>query len=160
MCSKLGPTKKVNVIIIGFPPNSDSSIAHLQEAAWIGGKKNDLILCYDTPKPNQLPTWAYVFGWTEETIVKANLQTILLTNPINDNILPLIYQEILKNYTIKEWKKFDYLQIEPPTWTYYLYILITAFTQGIFWLWASINPYQKYTNLRPTSRQFRYKNKW
>lgn len=103
--AKLGISKKVNVILIGFG-KQDSMIAEYQRAKFIGGKKNDLVLCYGNG-------WSRVFGWTEKEIVKANLATILLQNPVDNDILPLIEKEIRLNYTIKDWHKFDYLQIEP-----------------------------------------------
>jgi hypothetical protein len=80
--ARLGPFKKVNVIIIGFPETSSVDIATLQEAAWIGGKKNDLVLCYGGKDSSK---WSYVFGWTDEVLVKRNLETILLNNQINNN---------------------------------------------------------------------------
>lgn len=94
MNSRLGPIKKVNVILVNFEKQS-SDMAHYQEAAWIGGKKNDLVLCYGTD-------WSYVFGWTEEEIVKRNLEKILLDNSKDDSIIPKIEEEIIKNYKIKE----------------------------------------------------------
>lgn len=140
-CSRLGPTKKVNVILIGFG-QSDSEIAHYQEASWIGGKKNDIVLCYGGPDPLH-PSWTYVFGWTESSLVKANLQTILLQNQIDDSILPLLHSEIVKNYEIKDWKKFNYLQVDPPPWSYWVYILTMILCQGAFWAWASVNEFGK-----------------
>lgn len=132
--SKLGPTKKVNIIMVGFPDDADSSMAQLQEAKWIGGKKNDLVLCYGGS-----PRWTYVFGWTEEELVKKNLQTILLTHPIDDNILPLIEEEVGKNYKLKDWSKFDYLSVEPPAWSYSILIIVMVLTQAGFWVFAFVN---------------------
>lgn len=132
MNARLGPFKKVNVILIGFS-DADSSIAHDQEAKWIGGKKNDLVLCYGTG-------WSYVFGWTERDLVKANLQTILLKGPIDTTIIPKIEKEVTDNYKIKDWSKFDYITIEPPTWAYWVLLLVMVLTQGGFWAWALLNP--------------------
>jgi hypothetical protein len=139
LCSALGPFKKVNLILIGFG-NMDSEIAHLQEASWIGGKKNDLVMCYGGTDPKQ-PSWTYVFGWTDREIVKANLQTILLDNPINKDILPLIKSEVIKNYEIKEWRDFNYLQVDPPRWSYWVYILVTCLCQVGLYFWAGNNDF-------------------
>jgi hypothetical protein len=140
MNSRLGPFKKVNVILIGFG-DGDSGIARLQEAKWIGGKKNDLVLCYGGPNDN--PTWSHVFGWTEKEVVKRNLETILLKNPIDEKIVSKIEDEINKNYQIKEWKKFDYISIEPPTWTYLMLLGILVVTQGGFLAWSYFNSREK-----------------
>jgi len=136
MNARLGPSKKVNVIIIGFSENDSSSLAHDQEAKWIGGKKNDLVLCYGGPDNNR---WTYVFGWTEEALVKRNLETILLENEINNDILPKIENEIRLNYKIRDWHQFDYITTEPPLWAYITQIILMVVTQVGFWIFAHTN---------------------
>lgn len=137
MNSRLGPVKKVNVIIVGFDGDgNDSSLAQMQEAKWIGGKKNDLVLCYG-------PGWSYVFGWTESDIVKQNLQTILLNNRVETALIEKIESEIKENYVIKDWSKFDYLTVEPPGWSYWVLLLVMALTQGGVWAWAIANEEDK-----------------
>jgi len=124
MCTRLGPAKKVNVIMVGL--DGTSGLGHYQEAAWIGGKKNDLVLCYG-------PGWSYVFGWTEQEIVKRNLETIMLEHmdgrKMKANVIPLIEEEIKKNYVIKDWSKFDYISIEPPLWSYIVFIIVMVLVQ-------------------------------
>jgi hypothetical protein len=142
MNTRLGPTKKVNVIMIGWDSTKfNSSIAQYQEAKWIGGKKNDLVLCYGYS--NGKVDWSYVFGWTEKSIVKRNLETILLNNKIDNNLLPIIEKEIIENYQIKEWDKFNYLTVEPPGWSYWILILIMIIVQGIVWFCFMSNESEK-----------------
>lgn len=133
--SRIGPFKKANVIIVGF--NSlDSELGQLQEAKWIGGKKNDLVICYGgTYKAN----WVYCFGWTEQEIVKRNIETIFLQNPVNDDILILVENEIRKNYIIKDWSKFDYIRVEPPKWAFIILVIILIGSQGGLWVFAHYN---------------------
>lgn len=137
LCSRVGPSKKANLIIIGFG-NVGAENAQFQEAKFVGGRKNDLVLCYGGHDPVK-PDWTYVFGWTDTEIVKQNLQEIMLNNPIDQTILPLIEEEIKTRYEIKEWRDFDYLQIDPPKWTYWVYFLVLIITQGGFWCWAFLN---------------------
>jgi hypothetical protein len=118
MNARIGAAKKVNIIMIGFD-SSDSMLAEYQQAKYIGGKKNDIVLCYGKG-------WTRVFGWTDSELVKENLQTILLKNTINDDILPLIEKEIVKNYKIKDWTQFDYLSVEPTT-NHYIWFFIIMF---------------------------------
>lgn len=140
MNSRLGPIKKVNVILIGFD-STDSQIGQYQEAKWIGGKKNDLVLCYGK-KDNKI-CWTYVFGWTEKEIVKRNLETILLKNEINDDIISVIEKEIVENYKIKDWEKFDYINVEPEPFYYYVLIIIMVVTQSIIILCSYKNKQKK-----------------
>lgn len=153
LCSSVGQIKKVNLIMIGFG-DAGSEIAHLQEAAWVGGKKNDLVICYGG-KDAQKPSWTYVFGWTDKTIVKANLQTIMFDSPIDATILPKIRAEVVKNYEIKQWNDFNYLEVEPPTWSYWVYIIAVILVQGGFWFWAHSNGISKIA-----SYCRRYSSRW
>lgn len=142
MNSYLGPFKKVNVIMIGFD-NEGSEYGLWQQSKWIGGKKNDLVLCFGGATKTTKPQWAYVFGWTENEIVKKNLESILIDNIINDDILPLIQKEIYKNYVIKDWSKFDYISIDPPTWSYVVFIIALIISQTSFYVWFHKNEYNK-----------------
>jgi len=136
MNTRLGASKKVNVILIGFGER-DASVAQLQEAKWIGGKKNDLVLCYGGS--NEKPSWAVVFGWTEREIVKRNLEAILLENPVNNDLIPKIEAEIRANYVIKDWSKFDYIDVTPPWWGIIVLIVVMAVLQVGFMVWAFRN---------------------
>ena len=160
MNAVLGAAKKVNLIIIAFGDQS-LSMANWQEAAWVGGKKNDLVICYGGGNKEEPASWVKVFGWTEKNIVKQNLQSLLLETPINNDLIPKITEEVKANYTIKDWHKFDYITIEPPTWCYWLYFSVMICLQGGLFFWYSTNDIDqtndgssKWTyNLRPlTSR--------
>ncbi|MFA5313835.1 MAG: hypothetical protein WC375_11085 [Methanomassiliicoccales archaeon] len=137
MNALLNPYKEVNVILIGFG-DKESELGSLQEAYWLRGKKNDLVLCYGGKDPLK-PSWAYVFGWTEVKVVKDNLRQILLKNEIDDTILPLIEAEIRQNYKIKDWSQLDYIKVEPPRWVYYVYFTLIGLTQLIAWLICYFN---------------------
>lgn len=128
MCSRLGSCKKVNVILVGFG-NKDSIYAHYLQSKWIGGKKNDLVICYGGT--NEKPTWVYCFGWTERDLVKRNIESIILKSKINNDLIFVIENEINENYVIKDWSKFDYITIEPPLWSYIFLIIFMVITQSI-----------------------------
>jgi len=137
MNAVIGASKKVNLIVVGFG-DAGMNMSEWQEAKWIGGKKNDLVICYGG-KPGEVATWVRVFGWTEKNIVKQNLQTLFLNTPVNDGIIPLVQKEVVDNYVIKDWKKFDYITIEPPTWSYWVYFLVMIIVQGGLFFWYNVN---------------------
>lgn len=139
MNARLGFKKKVNVIMIGFG-NKSQEIAHYQEAKWFGGKKNDLVICFGGPDTLH-PSWVYVFGWTEKGIVKKNIESLILDKGID--ILPDIEQEIIANYTIRDWHQFDYMKIQPKTSTIVWFCIITFLTQTGFYIYASYNQFNK-----------------
>lgn len=136
--SDLGPVKKVNLIMVGFDDDPQIYAQYLQ-SKWIGGKKNDLVICFGGGDTNKPADWSYVFGWTNEEIVKKNLQTLLLTHPINDDILNDIKMEVAQNYKIKEWRDFDYLEVPIPSWIYWLYPIILIGTQTGLYLFFHKN---------------------
>jgi hypothetical protein len=141
MNTRLNPHKKVNVIIVNFG-QKDKSIAIYQQAKWVNGKKNDLVICYGEGDRGHA-NWSFVFGWTEKEEVKRNLETILLNNLINNSIIGIIESEIKANYLIKDWHKFDYITIEPPFWSYVTLLILLLISQSIFWYWATINDFDK-----------------
>lgn len=141
MNAVLGPLKEVNVIMIGFT-NASTMIAQYQEAKWVNGKKNDLVLCYNIDNSNKV-TWTRVFSWTEKEICKRNLETLLLTTPINDDILPKISDEILKNFERKDWHKFDYITVEPKPWVYFTFITLLVLSQVGIWIFNIRNDMEK-----------------
>jgi len=139
MNSRLGFSKRANLIMVGF--GSDSSLGEWQRAKWIGGKKNDLVLCYGMNSTNVV--WSKVFGWSESEICKRNLESLLLSTPVNNQIIPLIEKEVRTNYKRKEWKKFDYIVIEPPLWSYIVLFIVMVITQAVFWIWAHRNEFER-----------------
>lgn len=140
--AELGPRKKVNLIIIGFGSNSSADIGHWQEAAWHGGKKNDLVITYGGDNQGK-PAWVHVFGWTEKDEVKTELETLLLQENINTFTLTKIKSIINEKYIIKDWSKFNYLSIEPPLWAWVAVIIALILTQLVVWYIFMQNNYDK-----------------
>lgn len=132
--SRLGSLKGVNVILVGFGEDSDPMLGQYQQAAWLGGKKNDLVVCFGGGSKTNPAKWAYTFGWTESELVKRNLDTLFLNNPINEKLLDLMDKEIRHNYQIKDWHKFDYITIRPEGWVYWVYFGLITITQVILYL--------------------------
>ncbi len=141
MNAVLGPTKYVNLIIIGFL-NNDISAAIRQESKFVGGKKNDVVICYGGTKADKAD-WVHVFSWTEREDFKGNLESIILENTIGDSILPLISNEVVKTYELKDWDKFDYISIEPRPVHYMWFFIIIALTQVGIWIFNLVNTFGK-----------------
>jgi len=140
--AELGYSKKVNVIACGFGPEADSSIAQWQRAKWIGGKKNDVVICYGGGTIAR-PTWCEVFGWSDSNACKHNLETIVIENQMTASVIPLIKAEIIANYQKKNWHDFDYITVEPPTWSYFVFIPIMLLIQGSMWFFFLTNQESK-----------------
>lgn len=139
--TQLGPTKKINLIIVGFPAGTPTDMAQWQQAKWIGGKKNDLVIVFGGGSQTAKADWVDVFGWTEKDIVKHNIESLFLNNPVNKDILPKIAAEVNLNYVKKDWHKFDYITIEPPTWSYWLYAIVMLLVEGGLYAWFHFNEF-------------------
>lgn len=125
MNARLGPTKQVNLVLVDFA-DKDSSYAEYQRALWRGGKKNDLILMVGD-------SWSRVYGWTEEEMVKRSIEEILINNPLNDEIIPLIEEQVRLHYKLVPWKKFDYIPTQPTALHIIIYLIFVTATQiGIY----------------------------
>jgi len=146
MNARLGPMKKVNIIFVGFA-SSDNTLGHQIETQWQGGKKNDLVICYGK-------NWAYCFGWTEHDIVKRNLESLFLVPTINNTMLSRIESEVRTNYILKDWNKFNYVDINFPLWTYIVCIIIMVLIQVVYFIFALNNNSRK---TRKGFNEYRYR---
>jgi hypothetical protein len=138
MNARLGPSKRVNVIVVGFGAR-DSSAAQWQEAAWTGGKKNDVVICFGGL--NKSPAWVHAFGWTEKKTCLRQLESIVLEKGFTEETLPLIEAEIKADYVLKDWKKFDYIKVPAPMWSILTYLGVAGACQSLFWWWARRNEF-------------------
>jgi hypothetical protein len=118
----------VNLIIVRLSGAQD---ARDLEAKWVGGKKNDLVLCY-------WKGWSYVFGWTEATRVKRELETLLL-KPVDDTLIPSIDKIVREHYTIVPWEKFDYLSLQPTMKQFVVFVVITLLIEAGAMAYALLN---------------------
>ena len=85
-----------------------------------------------------------VYGWTEKEGVKKSLQTILLEGPLGDELIPKIEREVAANYLIKDWSKFDYITVEPPTWSFMALVAAMLLVQVGYWVFAFLNEATKW----------------
>jgi hypothetical protein len=138
--SFLGPQKKVNLIIVGFD-SKDSMLGQYQQAAWIGGKKNDLVITYGG-QPDD-PAWCHVFGWTESELVKRDIESYVMESGVSTNLMTFIQDEVLKNYKIKDWTKFDYIKIQPKPEHFVWYSMCLVFVEGLLYLFFFKNDLDK-----------------
>ena len=142
MCARIGPAKQANVILVGFDGNSTIEMGNYQESKWIGGKKNDIVVCYGGADSKR-PTWVHVFSWTEKDICKINIRNIFMNNSVDDSILPLLEKEIYETFARKHFSDFDYISIAPPDWALPWYIGVVGIVQVCVWTYFFRNDYGK-----------------
>lgn len=145
MNSRLGPTKKVNVILVGLNGKS-SAYGKWLEAKWMGGKKNDVVIVWGGS--NKKPDWTYVFGWTDRKTVLRSLESITLDNGISEATLPLIEKEINQSYQLKNWHDFDYITIPVSKGWVMGFTIFTLLSQCALMWWYNHNEFKLFTPYR------------
>lgn len=130
----LGPMKQANVIIIVTPNTNPMYIEYLK-SAWLGGKKNDIVLVIGSATYPKID-WVDVMSWTDSQIFKVQLRDDVkaLVNIDQDAVLTLIQKHVINSYKRKEMKDFEYLKeaIEAPLWVVILSLLLgIASTVGL-----------------------------
>lgn len=130
MNSALGPQKHVNLILV--KTDSIEKAKYIQ-AHWQNGKKNDLVICHGGTK-NASADWCYVFGWSKSELVKQNIQTLFLTNPVNDDILKELKAIVRKDFQSHEWTMYKDTDFLIPTgWVIAAFIILTISQVGLYY---------------------------
>lgn len=118
MLKRVGPAKEANVVVL-FVNNPDPNYAESVRKAWLGGKKNDVIVVLGAPEYPKL-SWARVVSWTDVELFKVQLRDALLDQEqiVRPAVLGVIEQSIMSSFKRKSMKDFEYLksEIAPPTW--------------------------------------------
>lgn len=136
--TRLGYSKKVNVILVGLNGASEAYGRWL-EAKWLGGKKNDLVIVWSGS--NKKPDWVHAFSWTDKKTVLRILEEVALKDGISTETLPLFEKEIREYYRLKNWKDFDYIQIPIRKGIVYGYLVFTLVSQVLLMWWFHRNEF-------------------
>lgn len=129
----LGPLKQANVVIV-FVKSADPQFATALRAAWLGGKKNDVLVVIGAPSYPAVE-WVRVISWTDKELFKVELRDELFFQKKIDRtaMLDSIESNIKKSFVRKKMRDFEYLKadIVPPTWlVVLLFILSIAASVG------------------------------
>lgn len=123
---KLGPAKQANAIIV-FVKTNDPGYIHALERAWLGGKKNDIIVVIGSTSYPKID-WVNVSSWSKAELFKVQLRDdILALGEIKrTEILQLVDKHTTAGYIRRNMSDFEYLkdEIEPPMWLTILAALV------------------------------------
>jgi len=162
---KLGPASQANVIVI-VANTADQTYRHALETAWLGGKKNDIIVIAGV---TNYPT----IDWVDTITLGQNSGNGLMTVKIRDDLTALgtiengqaVIDSITTNvgqyFDRKPMADFEYLKddIQPATW-----VLITAFilafllSAGLTWAFHVFDPFGSGNSYRSVRRCNRFSN--
>lgn len=114
----LGPTKQANIIVLFA--NKDPQYSYVVENAWIGGKKNDIVVIVGVKEYPKIE-WVRVLSWTKEELFKVKLRDDLQElGTIEDRVkfLNILHENTMKMFKRRHMSEFKYLEseISPPDW--------------------------------------------
>ena len=159
---KLGPASQANVIII-LVNTADQTYRHALETAWLGGKKNDVIVMAGVTNYPKI-------DWVDTITLGQNADNGLLTVKIRDELTALgtvedgqafidtVATNVAQHFDRKPMADFEYLKddIQPATW-----VLITAFilafmlSAGLTWAFHVYDPFGSGYRVRTRSYNVR-----
>ncbi|MNR71296.1 hypothetical protein D3C71_19110 [compost metagenome] len=118
MLKSVGPAKQANVVVV-LTGIEDANYAMALRSAWLGGKKNDIVVVLGTPQYPSI-SWARVISWTDNEMFKVELTDALrdLPEASPETVLPLVAKQAMAGFERKSMKDFEYLKdsIEPSGW--------------------------------------------
>ena len=124
----VGPKKQANIIFL-FTKNTDSSYRYAVESAWLGGKKNDIVVLIGGSKDRIV--WADVItlgGNAGNELFTIKVRDAILDNKImNLNLVDIVAELTLKHFDRKSMSDFEYLkeQITPSSGLIWICYLLT-----------------------------------
>jgi hypothetical protein len=125
---QLGAAKQVNWVVV-LTSSADPAYADALRAAWLGGKKNDVIVVLGTPAYPNIG-WARVLSWTDKELFKVQLRDDLqaLKTADRTRVFDTIEKHVRASFVRKQMKDFEYLrhEIEPPGWLLALLFFLSA----------------------------------
>jgi hypothetical protein len=139
--AELGRDKQIRMWILVYN-NKPLQTAIDQESLWMGGNKNELVVCVGTNDKQEIK-WCYVFSWTENERLKIDVRQFVTGQKKLDLMAVAKYMsnESAKQFTRKPFKDFSYLTVDPPTWSIWTtYIVTLLITVGCS-IWAVCNQF-------------------
>lgn len=135
---KLGPVKQANAVIV-ITKNPDQNFIYALQDAWVGGKKNDVIVVIGAPDFPKKATWVRILAFSDHDIFKVKLRDdILALEELNaDNVINLISKNTMESFKRKSMKDFKYLEneIDPPDWVLITSSVVVLFVYLGFWFY-------------------------
>jgi hypothetical protein len=144
----LGPAKQVNWVVV-VAKQGDPAWADALRVAWLGGKKNDVIVVFGTSNYPKID-WVRVLSWTDQELFKVQLRDELLAMGTLDRqqVFDVLEKHVKASFTRKHMRDFEYLEneIQPPTWVVILlFVLSVVGSVGLSLYFVRNDKYSSFT---------------
>jgi hypothetical protein len=112
----------------------------MQESYWDGGNDNDLVVCIGLSSATNHMQWVKAFSWTPNREILVNLrEDIMNIDMFNPERITAAIDKNMKDFERKDFKEFNYVTVDPPTWAIITtYIITILLTFGLCY-WAVVN---------------------
>jgi hypothetical protein len=133
---RLGPEKQANAVIV-ITKIADENYFYALQDAWVGGKKNDIVVVIGAPQFPQKPAWVRVMALTDNDLFRVKLRdSIKDIDELNaQGVVSALSDATMKHYKRKSMKDFEYLdaQIDPPMWFTFIIVALIILSYAGFW---------------------------
>ncbi|MBI4457372.1 hypothetical protein HY633_00210 [Candidatus Uhrbacteria bacterium] len=137
---RLGTAKQVNITLVAVRNGDQAYLEGLREA-WVGGKKNDLIVAVGMPEYPAI-AWAGVISWTVREDLKISIrdQIMDLKTFDGDKVLGIVEQETKSKFVRRPMEDFAYLKatVEPSSgvswFLFFLGLVLSIGLTAYFWM--------------------------
>jgi hypothetical protein len=133
----LGPARQANAVFV-ITKTDDPNYFYALQDAWMGGKKNDIVVVIGAPSFPQRASWVRVMALTDSDIFKVELRDALLELPeLTANSVMDTFAAHAMSFKRKSMKDFAYLdaEIDPPTWVLALIVVLIIAAYAGFWIY-------------------------
>ena len=128
-----GSTKQIRVFLLFFY-NEPQSIMQDQRDYWVGGNKNEMVLCFGMDSITKKIHWADAFSWSDKPTFEVNFRNLMSGKSTLDLFELADFVEYgARNYWVrKKFEDFKYLSIElTGTQLIWLFIIILIFNASM-----------------------------
>lgn len=129
---ELGPTKKVNVVML-FVNTPDANYVRSLEKSWLKGNKNDVIIVAGSTNYPAID-WVEVISWSPSELLKVQIRDEIMSLGVltPKKVVPIIEQQIKASYVPFDMSQFSHLKNEVKLSTTSLYWIFGILVIGSF----------------------------
>jgi hypothetical protein len=158
--ARMGRDKKLRMYILVFK-NQPMQASIEQEALWQGGNKNEFVLTIGVDNDYKVQ-WARAISWTPVESLKVEAREFI-GETFTDKDQPLDLHVVVdwmatslgSQWQKKDFREYDYLAVEPPTWAVVLVFILTIAVNVGVCFWVIGNEYDESGTSTRYSRRFR-----
>lgn len=135
----LGPQLQTNFVVV-IANTEDADYFYALQDAWVGAKKNDIVVVIGAPNFPAKPSWVRVMALTDKEIFKVQLRDAImdLETLTVKSVVDTVSEQTRISYQRKRMRDFEYLdsEIDPPTWLIITMIIVLMAAYVGFWAYV------------------------